>query len=229
MKKLFPLLLLFTPLLHYAQSVGISNDNSVPHSSAILDIKSTTKGLLVPRMSTLERTSIMGPSIGLTVFDMDTYSYWMYRGDVMGGWVELQYSFQNNWSSNDGVNIFNKNPGNVGIGTNSPTEKLSINAANPVIQLMNSGTARAFIQVNGTDLKLGTYFNNTTGNMVFATRATERMWITPLGNIGIGTSDPSSLLTINGNDPVLQLRNSEVDKGFMQLTGNDMKIGTSIG
>jgi hypothetical protein len=37
------------------------------------------------------------------------------------------------------------------------------------------------------------------------------------------------LLTINGNDPVLQLRNSEVDKGLMQLTGNDMKIGTSNG
>ncbi|HEX2627820.1 MAG TPA: hypothetical protein VHM26_02370 [Chitinophagaceae bacterium] len=228
MKKLFAFLLLFTPLLPYAQSVGISNDNSVPHSSAILDIKSTTKGLLIPRMSTLERTSIIA-TIGLTVFDMDTYSYWMYRGDVMGGWVELQHSFQNYWLSNDGVNIFTKNSGNVGVGTNNPTEKFVINATNPVIQLMNAGTARGFFQVNGTDLKMGTYFNNTTGNLIFSTRATDRLWITPAGNIGIGTSVPSSLLTINGTDPVLQLRNSDVNKGFMQLTGNDIKIGTSNG
>lgn len=231
MKKSFSLLLpfiilLLAPLLPYAQSVGISNDNSIPHSSAILDIKSTTKGLLIPRMSTLERTSII-PAIGLTVFDMDTYSYWMYRGDVMGGWVELQYSFQNYWSSNDGVNIFNKNSGNVGIGTNNPTEKLSINAANPVIQLMNSGTARAFMQVNGTDLKLGTYFNNTTGKLVLGTRTTDRLWITPAGNIGIRTSTPSSTLTINDANPVIQLQNSEVDKGFIQLTGNDLKLGTN--
>lgn len=227
MKKLFSLLLLLTPLLHHAQSVGISDDNSVPHSSAILDIKSTAKGLLIPRMSTLERTSIMGPSIGLTVFDMDTYSYWMYRGDVMGGWVELQHGFQNHWSSNDGVNIFNKNSGNVGIGTNNPTEKLVINATNPVIQLMNAGTARGFFQVNGTDLKMNTYFNNITGNLVLGTRAADRLWITPAGNIGIRTSTPSSTLTISDVNPVVQLQNSEVDKGFVQLAGNDLKIGTN--
>jgi hypothetical protein len=226
MKKLSLLLLLIAPLLLHAQSVGISNDNSIPHSSAILDIKSTTKGLLIPRMSTLERTSIMGPSIGLTVFDMDTYSYWMYRGDVMGGWVELQYSFQNHWSSN-GINIYNSNAGNVGIGTSNPGEKLSINATNPTIQLMNAGTPRAFFQVSGTDMRMSTYFNNTTGNLVLGTRASDRLWINPSGNIGIGTSTPSSLLTINGNDPTLLMRDLDVDKGFLQVVGNDFKIGTS--
>lgn len=226
MKKLFSLLLLVAPLLANTQSVGISHDNSLPHQSAILDIQSTTKGMLPPRMSTLQRTSIMGPSIGLTVFDMDTYSYWMYRGDVMGGWIEMQHGLQNHWTAN-GINIYNDNAGNVGIGTNNPLEKLSINGANPVIQMLNSGTARGFFQVNGTDLKMATYFNNTTGNLILGTRATDRLWITPAGHIGIGTATPATALTISSTDPTLQLQNAEVDKGFIQLSGNDIRIGTN--
>ena len=44
-----------------AQSVGINSDGSAPNSSAMLDVSSTTKGFLAPRMTSAQRTVITSP------------------------------------------------------------------------------------------------------------------------------------------------------------------------
>jgi hypothetical protein len=226
MYKFILSILLLIPFATMSQAVAITTDGSNPDNSSILDIKSTTKGLLIPRLTTLQRTSIAGPAIGLTVFDTNTFSYWMYRGDVNGGWAEMQHSFQNFWTGSGG-NIFNSNLGNVGIGTNAPGEKLSINGTNAAIQLMNSGTPRGFLQTNNTDIRLGTYANNTTGNLVFSTKAVDRMWVDENGRVGIGTATPASLLTLNGTNPYLQLQHNDVNTGFVQAVGVNLKVGTN--
>jgi len=51
--------------------VSINTDGSQADSSAILDVKSTTKGLLLPRMSFNERNSIVNPAEGLIIFCTD--------------------------------------------------------------------------------------------------------------------------------------------------------------
>ncbi|MBL7749381.1 MAG: hypothetical protein JNM19_18215 [Chitinophagaceae bacterium] len=224
MKKLLSFLVLLLPVMMLGQSVGIGTNT--PDTNAILDITSNSKGLLIPRLTSLQRTSIAGPSIGLTVFDSDTYSFWVYRGDVMGGWREMLIDLDKRWELN-GSNIYNTNNGNVGIGTNTPGEKLSINATNAAIQFMNSGTARGYLQVNGTDMKLGTYVNNTTGNIIFNTKAVDRMRIDENGLVGIGTSTGTAALTLNGSNPLFQLRNGDVDKGFVRLSTNDLILGTN--
>ncbi len=61
-----------------AQSVGIGTN--APSNSAQLDIASTTKGLLIPRMSSAQRLAIVNPAIGLLVFDMDKYTLYLYDG-----------------------------------------------------------------------------------------------------------------------------------------------------
>jgi hypothetical protein len=226
MKKVLFVAVLLIPVLLLGQSVAINNDGSAADNTALLDVKSNSKGILIPRLTTNERNGIVSPAIGLTVFDLGTVSYWMYRGDLNGGWAELQHNYQNFWAGS-GTDAYNKNTGNIGIGTNSPTEKLSLNAPNATMQFMNSGTARGYLQVNGNDMKLGTYFNNTTGNIIFNTRAVDRMWINETGSVGIGTSSPSTALTINGTNPVLQLRNGDVNKGFMLLNGDDVRVGTN--
>nr|MBP6681304.1 hypothetical protein [Saprospiraceae bacterium] len=60
----------------YTQGVGINTDNSAPDASAILDVKSTDKGILVPRVTSVQRTGIASPAVGLLVFDTDTESFW---------------------------------------------------------------------------------------------------------------------------------------------------------
>ena len=59
-----------------AQSVGINNSGTSPDPSAMLDVQSTSKGMLIPRMTTAQRTGIAGPADGLLVFDTDTQSFW---------------------------------------------------------------------------------------------------------------------------------------------------------
>lgn len=80
-------LLLFVAFLNlgtysYAQ-VGIGTTN--PHASAMLEIQSNDKGVLIPRMNTLTREGISNPAAGLLVFDTVTNSFWYYNS----GWVEL--------------------------------------------------------------------------------------------------------------------------------------------
>jgi hypothetical protein len=61
------LILLFSSVL-FAQ-VGVNTDNSVPDPSAMLDVKSTTKGFLPPRMTLAERDALVSPAEGLIIYN----------------------------------------------------------------------------------------------------------------------------------------------------------------
>lgn len=59
-----------TTLGAFAQkNVGIGT--TTPNQSAMLDIESLEKGLLIPRMHTAERLNIVNPAKSLIVFDLD--------------------------------------------------------------------------------------------------------------------------------------------------------------
>ena len=55
MKKLYFVFILFSVNLSFAQGVSINEDGSSPDESAILDVKSSNKGMLLPRLSDTER------------------------------------------------------------------------------------------------------------------------------------------------------------------------------
>jgi hypothetical protein len=80
------LLIFFMQLNRLNAQVAVNTDNALASPSAILDIKSTSKGVLTTRMTTTQRTSINTPAIGLLVFDTDTNSFWLYNGTA---WEEL--------------------------------------------------------------------------------------------------------------------------------------------
>ena len=74
-----------------AQGVAINSTKAAPDSSALLDISSTKKGLLPPRMTTTDRISIFNPAKGLLVYDTDKQCLFIYGGigsDV--GWKEVR-------------------------------------------------------------------------------------------------------------------------------------------
>src|SRR6476620_3195607 len=78
----------------FSQSVAINTDGSAANSSAMLDVKSSSKGLLAPRMTSLQRTGIVSPAAGLLLFDTDTNSYWFYNGTA---WSNLSASTGAGW------------------------------------------------------------------------------------------------------------------------------------
>jgi hypothetical protein len=58
--------------------IGIGTTS--PDASSVLDMTSTTQGVLIPRMTTTQRAAIATPVIGLQVYDTDTKSVWSYNG-----------------------------------------------------------------------------------------------------------------------------------------------------
>lgn len=83
----YTLCLVLLALPGLAQNVGIGT--VTPHASAMLDVTSTTSGLLAPRMTTAQRTAIASPANGLLVFDTNTRSFWFF--DV-SAWKEVKSS-----------------------------------------------------------------------------------------------------------------------------------------
>jgi trimeric autotransporter adhesin len=70
-----------------AQNVGLNADGTPAHPSAILDIKSTDKGVLVPRLTAAQRTAITTPATGLLVYQTDgASSFYYFDGTI---WVAL--------------------------------------------------------------------------------------------------------------------------------------------
>jgi len=66
MKKLIYLTLLFLTNFCFSQ-VGIGTDS--PHASSILELKSDNKGLILPKVSTINRDLILNPAEGLLIFN----------------------------------------------------------------------------------------------------------------------------------------------------------------
>jgi Protein of unknown function (DUF1566) len=89
MKKLsffIAILLLFSSVL-FAQ-MGINADNSLPDNSAMLDVKSNSKGMLIPRMLQGQILAITTPANGLVIFCTTDNKFYAY---VAGAWKEILY------------------------------------------------------------------------------------------------------------------------------------------
>lgn len=160
MKKIFILSFLFYGKLLQAQSVAINTDASPPDASAMLDIKSKAKGLLIPRMTTAEKNAIANPAEGLKVFDTDTKTFWFYNGIA---WIESATGSPVSFWTLNGTHIYNNNTGNVGIGTSTPISKLTIQTPiNATGWTHIGGTDEIIVNeaIGGVSASLGTMTNH---------------------------------------------------------------------
>ncbi len=83
--------LLFVAILTIAGNmllaqVAVNTDGTPPDSSAILDLKSTNGGLLLPRMNTMQISGISNPAAGLLVFNTDSSDFYGFNGSM---WIAL--------------------------------------------------------------------------------------------------------------------------------------------
>ena len=79
-------ILFYIPAL-FSQAVSINASGAPPHASASLDVQSTVRGLLIPRMSSAERMAIPAPATGLMVYDLTTNNFWCFAGSQ---WLEIK-------------------------------------------------------------------------------------------------------------------------------------------
>ena len=91
MKKqsLLLIIVLLLSLTSFPQ-VSINNDGADPDNSAILDVKSTAKGMLIPRMTATQIGAIVNPANGLQVYNTDNGKIYLFVSSD-NVWKELSY------------------------------------------------------------------------------------------------------------------------------------------
>jgi hypothetical protein len=87
-KTIISLTLMLASFQAAAQGVLIGDSPGTPDPAAILEVQSTSQGLLPPRLSTAERDAIAAPPPGLRIYNTDTDCENFYNGTA-GIWMEL--------------------------------------------------------------------------------------------------------------------------------------------
>ena len=170
MKNNFKFLFAFAILSLGVANAQVGINTTSPDASAALDITSTDKGLLIPRMTTAQRTAIATPVEGLSVYDTTTKSNWQYNGTA---WTNASPDMR---SVNTGSHITN-DAGVGGTGINA--------GGNSVIAI---GTSAGFANSGSSAIFIGPYagYNNTAANTIAIGTNSLRVNTTGSPNIGIG-------------------------------------------
>lgn len=137
----------FSSLFMNAQ-IGIGT--TTPNTSAALDVTSTNKGILAPRMTAAQKTAIITPATGLLIYQTDgAAGFWFYNGTIWQPFASGNgWGLSGNFGTTPATNILGTtdaqslvlkannietarvlDDGNVGMGTSTPTAKLHITSA----------------------------------------------------------------------------------------------------
>lgn len=85
---LLTIVLFSLTMISRSQSFSINTDGSIADTSAMLDVKSTSKGVLIPRMTKAERNAIFSPATGVLIYQTgpDSAGFHYYNG-TSWSWV----------------------------------------------------------------------------------------------------------------------------------------------
>jgi hypothetical protein len=110
--------------------------------------------------------------------------------------------------------------GNVGIGTNNPSQLLELsNGNNPCYIVQTRGSAQTILGPTGnlvnSECQVGTVTNSP---FRIVTNNTGRLWVDEAGKVGIGTNTPSSILTISSAfTQTITAKRTDNESGSMAL------------
>jgi len=179
---------------------GIGMGIATPHSSAKLDITSTTKGFLTPRMTSSQRTNIVTPATGLLVYQTDgTAGFYYYNGSV---WVfngigtdgiyggsgiiptSVTATLTDNLTFGTDLLYLDETSSKIGIGTATPTSIVDItNNANSETKLsINNSTAGTSAQSVLSLISDTTSFNLVSNSSLIATDSSDAIVSVTGGN-----------------------------------------------
>lgn len=144
----------------FGQGVGIGTSNFSPNEDAVLELRSTSSGFLMPRMTQAQMNAIVGPSEGLIVYQTNgasgfkyfNGSDWSEFSDNLGNHTALtNFQLNDNWLTNDGGNegIRISDNGYVGVGSADPQFPLVVNSAGVASDLI-SPSSNVLVRIEQT-------------------------------------------------------------------------------
>lgn len=178
--RIFVLGMLTFSISVFSQNVGINNNGAAPNNNAILDVDVTTndKGILIPRLTTAQRTGIGGLGVGdegLTVYDETTNSYWLWDGTQ---WVEFSmggagWLINGNANTTAGTNFVGTTNGQALDFRTNNTLRFRVANGNQVQANANGTTGAPFYSwVSDPDVGM---WRSTTNRLNFSTAGSERL------------------------------------------------------
>jgi uncharacterized protein (TIGR02145 family) len=201
----------------YAQ-VAVNSDGTQPDNSAMLDVKSTSRGLLIPRMTISQRGTINNPATGLLIYCTEDKQFYSNQGTPASpNWVMLN----SQWIIS-GSNIY-YNSGNVGIGTSNPTYPLNFGlTTGDKISLF--GTTPYHYGFGIQDFEMQIFTDGSSSDITFGHKTAtgdfdEKVRIKGNGQVGIGTYLP---------DNSAQLDLSSDTRGFLPPRMNTHQISQIV-
>jgi hypothetical protein len=196
--------LMLFPGMSFSQNVAVTDvDGYNPHASAMLDVNSTSKGLLLPRVTTAQMNSITSPAAGLMVYNTTVSAIYLYTGS---SWTNLLSFGVSALTAPDG------SPNNALVVDNSG--KIGINQATPLSLLHLKGTGTTPDDFFRIESSTGGYYGNIfydSQGMKFRTRnpgsafyfqedaGTTNMVIQDNGWVGVGNAAPWGKLEVKGD------------------------------
>jgi hypothetical protein len=214
-----------------AQNVLIGT--GTPNSKALVEVRSTNKGVLIPRMTSAQRAAIPSPVAGLLVYDSTRDELYGHNG------TSWRYFLDNSFWGMNGTNVYNVSD-SIGIGISSPDEKLHVNGTvktnnGDLLFTETSGTASKLISdynglnVNGYSHNINFYDGTLKRGLLEYQKFDDGLENRIDFHIGLNrfSIQANGISTYTAADGTLQLQNGGVDKGFVQLSGNDFRLGTN--
>ena len=187
-----------------ANAINIGVGTTAPDNSALLDLTSTSKGVLVPRMTTAQRTAITSPATGLMVYDTDLSLFYYYNSTV---WTAIStassgWSLSGNSGTVSGTNFIGTTDNqNLDIRTNNTIHTRI--RTNGQIEVLNTGRSTYLGENAGINDDLSTRRNVGIGYNALSTNTTA------VGNTAVGYIALQST-TANSNTAV----------GYQTMAGN---------
>lgn len=187
------------------QNVAINTDGTTAHASSILDVKSTTKGMLMPRVTSAQRTAIASPALGLLVFDTDTKTIWTHDGSnwknlYTSGGLTLPYSQGVNLAT-PGFQVSNQGTGAAIEGSSSAQFGIGMSA-----KATGEGSWGLFAYSNGSGSQsIRSYADNGTAFHGENNNPANTNTLLNLFNKGVGKTGSFQLSNNNSTSPNVQI------------------------
>lgn len=216
MKNIFLLItILFTAIIQAQVGIG----TTTPDASSILDIESTTAGMLTPRMTQTQRDAIASPATGLLIYQTDnTTGFYYFNGTI---WTPFG-GVDNDWTIS-GNDLYNANTGNVGVGNTAPTAKLHITGtASGGGTLLNQDFSSYTVVENNssTGCTVDGWESTTTGDANANCSSCTGTWIY-IDSDESGCSQNSTVIVDFSSNPTTTSINISFDYRYNDYTGAD--------